>query len=268
MKIVIAIVILVCVLYVLAVGGRTGNPKLSELRKWSYAHRGLHGEGIPENSMAAFRKALEGGYGIELDLHLLADGNLAVMHDSSLKRTAGADVRIEDLTTGQLQNYHLEGTEESIPQFQEVLELSAGKAPMIIELKAEGGNHDALCETVCKMLESYHGLFCIESFDPRCLIWLRKNRPELVRGQLAANFFAEKNAIPGILKFVMTYQLSHFLTRPDFVAYKFEDRKTIGNWICRKIWGVQGVSWTIRTKKDLDSAVSEGWIPIFEGFQP
>ena len=73
------------VLYLLALHGRTRHPLLRKLRKWKYAHRGLHSEGVPENSLEAFRLAKENGYGFELDVHLLADGNLAVIHDSSLK---------------------------------------------------------------------------------------------------------------------------------------------------------------------------------------
>ena len=81
-------------LYALSVQGRTGHPGLESLKGWKYAHRGLHDDALPENSMAAFRAALEAGYGIELDIHLMKDGKLAVIHDTSLKRTAGADVKI------------------------------------------------------------------------------------------------------------------------------------------------------------------------------
>ena len=120
-----ALIILVALaaLLLFLLAGRRNHPGLEKLRGWSYAHRGLHGEGIPENSMAAFRRSLEHGYGIELDVHLMKDGELAVVHDSSLKRTAGADVKIEDLTKEDLEKYPLEGTEETIPLFKDVLAL-------------------------------------------------------------------------------------------------------------------------------------------------
>ena len=101
--------------YILSTQGRTGHPGLAALRGWNYAHRGLHDETKPENSMAAFRAALEHGYGIELDIHLMKDGNLAVIHDCSLERVAGADVKITDLTAEDLPNYRLCGTDETIP---------------------------------------------------------------------------------------------------------------------------------------------------------
>lgn len=266
--IILAVILVLFILWILAVRGRKGHEKLPALRSWSYAHRGLHGEGRPENSMAAFRAALEGGYGIELDVHLLADGNLAIIHDSSLKRTAGADVKIEELTTEQLDNYRLEGTDEKIPLFREVLELFAGKAPMVIELKVAGGNHAALCEATCKMVDEYDIEYCMESFHPQCVLWLKKNRPEIIRGQLTENYFRSKSKLPGILRFILTHQLENFLTVPDFVSYRCSDRKAFSNTLVRKIWGVQGVTWTLKSQEDYDDAVQNGWIPIFEGFRP
>ena len=265
---VIILLAVLILLYVLSTNCRSSHPGMKALQGWSYAHRGLHDSTRPENSMAAFRAALEGGYGIELDIHLLADGNLAVIHDSSLKRTANVEVDIETLTTQQLTDYRLEGTEETIPTFQQVLDLFAGKAPLIVELKAAGNNHARLADAACKMLERYNGVYCIESFDPRCILWLRKHRPDIIRGQLSENFLKINNALPWILKFILTHQLGNFLLRPDFVAYKFADRKNLGNFLARKLWRCQGVSWTLRSQADYDTALKEGWLPIFEGFLP
>ena len=257
------------ILYFLSLRGRRNHKMLRSLQGWSYAHRGLHGEGVPENSMAAFRLALENGYGIELDVHLMADGKLAVIHDPSLKRTAGAEVLIEDLTAEDLASYRLEGTEEQIPLFADILALYEGKAPMIVELKSERNNYAALAEAVCDVMEDYKGDYCLESFDPRVIHWLRKNRPCQCRGQLAENFVRNKRSkLPFHLKFVLTHQLENFLVRPDFVAYKFADRKLLGVWLVRKLWGIQGVTWTLRSQQEHDAAVKEGWLPIFEGFRP
>lgn len=261
-------VVILILLYLLALRGRTRHPLLRKLRRWKYAHRGLHGNGVPENSMAAFRLALENGYGIELDVHLLADGNLAVIHDASLLRTAGVDVKIEDLTTRELTNYPLEGTMETIPTFQQVLELFVGKAPMIVELKPENGNHDALTAAACKMLEAYKGLYCMESFDPRCIRWLKKNRPDIVRGQLAHNSLHKPGKVPYILRFLMTNLLSNFWNTPDFIAYRYCDRNRLSVRIARKLWKIQGVAWTLQSQEEFDTAVKENWIPIFEGFKP
>ena len=264
----IAVIVLI-LLYVFALRGRANHPLLRRLRRWKYAHRGLHGNGVPENSMAAFRLALENGYGIELDIHLMADGNLAVIHDSSLKRTAGEDVNIEDITTADLQKFTLEETGETIPTFREVLDLCAGKAPLIVELKSEGDNHAELTETACKILDGYEGLFCLESFDPRCIRWLKKNRPDIVRGQLAHNSIHDSQGnVSFLLRFLMTNLLSNFWNTPDFIAYQFCDRNRMSVRIARKLWRIQGVSWTLQTQEEYETAMQEKWIPIFEGFKP
>ena len=258
---------LVC-LYLLLIGGRTDHPGLAALRGWNYAHRGLHNEARPENSMAAFRAALDCGCGIELDIHLMKDSNLAVIHDSSLKRVAGADVRIEDLSKDDLQHYHLGGTGECIPLFPEVLDLFAGKAPLIVELKVVDHNHTALCEAACRLLDSYDGPYCIESFDPRAVAWCRKHRPDVIRGQLSENWMGRKHPVPAVLRWLLTHHIANVYTRPDFIAYKYADRKGLATRLCRRLWKIQGVSWTIKTPEEFETAVWEGWIPIFEGFTP
>ena len=268
MDIVIIVLVFIGVLYLLAIRGKSGHPGLAELKKWSYAHRGLHNQARPENSMSAFRAALEKGYGIELDVHLLKDGNLAVIHDSTLKRTTGAEGKVEDLTTEELTRYHLNGTSETIPTFRQVLDLYAGRAPLIVELKTDGSNHAQLCQKASDMLAEYKGPYCVESFDPRCVIWFKRNRPDVIRGQLTENWFRSESTLPWILKFVLYTQIENFLCVPDFVAFKYSDRRTVGNFLVRKFWGVQGVTWTLKSKNAYDTAVKEGWIPIFEGFEP
>ena len=261
------ILLFLALLYIGSLGGRTGHRGLKDLQGWSYAHRGLHGKGIPENSMAAFRAALDHGFGIEFDLHLLKDGNLAIMHDSLLKRTTGAGGRIEDLTTEDLTAYHLEGTEETIPTFRQVLELFAGKAPLIIELKSDN-NAEALVDAAVKAMEGYEGPYCMESFDPRCVHILKKKYPHIIRGQLTEDYFRSNSKLPVPLKWALKYQALNFLTLPDFVAYKYRDLHTVSNTLVRKFWGVAGVTWTLQTQEELDDAVRRGWIPIFEHFIP
>lgn len=266
---IIIILLVVCFLYILSTACRKNNKDVHKLLGWYYAHRGLHGAGVPENSMLAFRRARDRGYGVELDVHLLADGDLAVIHDSELKRTTGRDGKIESLTASDLDNCYLEGTMQTIPRFSQVLEMLAGRAPLIVELKTDGNNVAALCEKTCQMLDGYAGAYCLESFDPRCIRWLRKNRPDLIRGQLTENFFKSKTSkLPWFLKLLLTYQMLNFLTTPDFVAYKFRDRKNLSDLIVRKLWQTPCVTWTLLSKRELDTAVSENRIPIFEGFEP
>lgn len=261
------ILAVLALLYLLSLRCRK-HPGMEALTKFVYAHRGLHREGVPENSMAAFRYAFDCGYGVELDIHLMRDGGLAVIHDSLLNRTTGQAGHIEDLTSRDLPDYPLEGTEERIPLLRDVLDLCAGRTPIIVELKVHDNNVEPLCKAACDMLSGYDGLYCLESFDPRCLRWLKKHRPELIRGQLTENYLKGRSDLPDVLKFILTHSLENFLTVPDFIAYQYRHRNdSLSTWLSRKLWGAQGVAWTIRRKEDLETAQKEGWIPIFEGFE-
>ena len=267
----IAIILLaLAAVYLLLIRCRSGHPGLQAMEGFSYAHRGLHDKPqVPENSMAAFRASLEKGYGIEFDIHLLKDGNIAVIHDAALIRTTGAEGYIEDLTTEDLKNYRLEGTEEVIPTFRELLDLYAGKAPLVIELKPEHGNHEALVDAAVAQMEGYEGAWCMESFDPRCLMVLKKKYPHIIRGFLSQNFLESDKKMHRALAFVLTHCLCNFLTVPDFIAYRFDHRKYSPSVaICRRLWKAKAVTWTLRTPEEHAAALSEGWLPIFENYIP
>ncbi|MBQ7037597.1 MAG: glycerophosphodiester phosphodiesterase [Clostridia bacterium] len=255
------------VLYLLSVSGRAGHKGLDALRGNVFAHRGLHNDTRPENSLSAFRAAKEKGYGIELDLHLLSDGTLAVFHDHTLIRMTGAEGKIEDLTAEQLTAYRLGGSEESIPTFDEVLAVLDNTVPLIVELKA-AKNHGALVDAAVKALRGYRGAYCIESFDPRCLWHLRRWHPDIIRGQLSQNFMKSDEKLSRATKFVLTHLLTNFLTCPDFVAYKFADRKELSVTLARKLWGVQGVTWTLTDNEQHAMALKEDYLPIFENYEP
>lgn len=269
--IVLLVLLLTAALYLLGLIGARKHPKMSLLASYHYAHRGLHDSKlhIPENSLRAFRLAVEKGYGAELDVHLSKDGKLVIMHDESLLRTANVDKNIADCTAEELNEMLLEFTDEKIPYLEEVLPLFAGKTPLIIELKPVNGNHAALARKTCAMLRQYPDLqFCIESFDPRVLYWLRKNQPNIVRGQLSCNFLKERHDLVFPAAFALTNLMTNFVTRPHFVAYKFEDRKQISMRICKKLWGIQEFDWTIRCIEDAQTAINDGAIIIFEYCHP
>ena len=268
--ILLLVLVLVLGLWILLLCSRRDHPAWEKLSKFRYAHRGYHNKPtVPENSMAAFRAAAARGWGAELDVHLMKDGNLAVIHDASLKRTAGADVQIEDLTKAELANYTLEESMEHIPLLEHVLPVFEGKAPLIIELKAERGNQDRHSEAVAKILDRYQGDYCIESFDPRVVRWFRKNRPDVCRGQLAENFLdAANTGLPRYLEFILTNLLLNFSAKPDFIAYQFQDRKSLSLRLCQAVWKPHKVAWTIRNKADMLAAEQEGRTVIFEKFDP
>ena len=132
--IILIVLLALDLLFTLALRCRKGHRKWEVLKKYRYAHRGYHDKPVvPENSLPAFRRAIERGFGAELDVHLLKDGTLAVFHDSDLKRCANVEGEIEDLTLDELKQLRLEGTDEQIPTFDEVLALFEHETPLIIE---------------------------------------------------------------------------------------------------------------------------------------
>lgn len=266
--ILIAVLLALALIGILCLMGRSQPDRFEPFRGVPIAHRGFHQKPtVPENSMAAFRAAIDRGYGIELDVHLLKDGGLAVFHDHTLNRTTGQDGIIEELTTEELKNYCLEASQEPIPTFQDFLKLVNGQVPLVIELKCKG-NAPALCQAVLKALEGYQGAWCIESFDPRPLMWLRQNRPEVTRGQLTQNFMKDPSGLKFPTRILLTNLSFNPFTKPDFVAIKFRDRNRLQNKLCRKLWKLQGVTWTIKTQEDYQTAIKEGYLCIFEQFEP
>lgn len=266
------IILYVFVLWCLMLSPRRGHPGWEALAKYRYAHRGLHDKsrGVPENSLPAFRAAVERGFGAELDLHLLKDGKLAVFHDSSLKRVCGADVTIEELTSGELKDHTLLDTDHRIPLFEEVLEIFGGKTPLIIELKVVGGNAGPLVEAAISALEGWEGLWCMESFHPSAVRYLKDHYPHVIRGQLSENFMetSEVGGLPKGQAFVMTHLLTTAATKPDFIAYRWQDRGQPAMGLMRLLYRVKEVSWTIRDRETLEKLEKEGCVPIFENFIP
>ncbi len=258
-------------LYAAALSPRRGHPGWEELKKWRYAHRGLHNisEGRPENSLSAFHAAVERGFGAELDVHLIRDGSLAVVHDSDLSRVTGKYAIVEELTAPELKSYPLLGSGETIPLFEEVLDIFRGKAPLIVELKTRDKNHEALTHAVMERLSDYEGLYCVESFDPNVLMCLKSGYPDVIRGQLSENFLrSDPKSLSTATKVLMTNLLSTFLTKPDFIAYNCLDRQVFSLRAMKRLYGVHEVSWTIRDPELLKALEAEGVTPIFEGFVP
>lgn len=235
-----------------------------------YAHRGYHDKPqIPENSMAAFRRAIEHGLASELDVHLLADGSLVVFHDDDLERETGVKGSIEAYDLSNLRKLRLEGTDEKIPTFDEVLDLyeNSGLA-LMIELKVVKGNYKPLARAVAKRLDSYKGEYAVQSFDPRVLMEYRRIRPEVIRGQLSKNFVKSTEGLPFYQVVMLTNLMLNKLTKPDFINYQFADR---GNKVLRHLVDKKGypeVTWTIRSVRDLKAAVADGCVPIFEKIDP
>ncbi|MBQ4097356.1 MAG: glycerophosphodiester phosphodiesterase [Clostridia bacterium] len=230
-----------------------------------YAHRGLHGNGVPENSLAAFGKAVDAGHGIELDLQLSSDGEVMVFHDYTLVRMTGEGGLLSEKTAEELSTLRLAGTDEHIPTLREVLALVDGHVPLLIELKGESMN-TALPPKADEILREYKGAYCIESFNPLLVSWYRKNRPDIMRGQLYTNFCSERKCTP--LNVLLTALSFNFIARPDFVAFDHNHAGTLPLRLVRALCKPYRFTWTVRTEDGFEVARKYSANPIFEGELP
>ena len=231
------------------------------------AHRGLHtGNGIvPENSMKAFRLAIEKNYGIECDVNVLKDGTVVVFHDKDLKRMCGDDRRLQDMTVDEIKQVRLLDSKEIIPTLPEFLELVNKQVPLLIELKPNG-SYKVLCEAFMKVMDHYQGEWAMHSFHPGSVNWFRKNRPQIIRGQIS-EYFLQDDKMNKILRFGMKHLLFNIITRPDFVNYgihnmpnKYVDRA--------QRHGIIVIGYAAHNQEQFDMCKHRYSNSVFEFFEP
>lgn len=262
----VIMVFLVAYLFLIAPSFRKKN--LTSLYGWDYAHRGLHDRknGIPENSLLAFKRATVQEYGIELDVQRTKDDVLVVFHDDSLERLCGIQGAIRDFTLEQLKEFRLFSSSETIPTFEEVLKMVGGKVPLIVEIKTEKEAPTLLAAMVYEQLKGYRGTYCIESFDPRIVRWYKKKAPQVIRGQLAVGKKGKDTS--AVLAFFIKFLLVNILSRPDFVAYQHGCEGNLSMWIMKNFFHIPLVAWTVEDAKSYRSAKEKFQLVIFEGFLP
>lgn len=234
-----------------------------------YAHRGLHDldSGAPENSLTAFDRAVKAGYGIELDVQMTKDKVPVVFHDFTLLRMCGQPGRVSDYTWEELQSFRLARSEERIPQLKEVLDLVNGRVPLIVEYKLERMSGE-VCRLGDRLLADYEGDYCIESFHPLALLWYRRHRKGIMRGQLSMNYWKKEEYRGRPLYLVLQFLLLNFVTRPDFIAFEHSGTKNLSFRLCTAVLGALPVAWTIRSEEELIRAEKDFKFFIFESFVP
>jgi len=223
-----------------------------------FAHRGLHSKDktVPENSLAAFRLAVENGYGIELDIRFTKDKQLVVFHDDTLLRMCGTDRRVDEFTYEELLAFRLLDSTEQIPLFSEVLSLVDGQVPLLVEIKTSPENA-LLCSHAYTILRQYHGPYCIESFHPMIVRWFKKNAPQILRGQLSAPPQAFEGTLSRVSAFLLSRLLTNFLARPHFIAYH-KGKAPFPVRLCQKLGAMRAV-WTLRDTDYADASIVQSY---------
>lgn len=228
------------------------------------AHRGLFNKvDIPENSVPAFEKAYQNGFGIETDVQMSKDGVLVVFHDDTLDRMTGFHGNLCDLTFDELRKLRLCGTDCQIPTFEEFLS-AAGGANLVVELKKH--KHIGKMERkVCQALESYKGNYCIESFDPFIVRWFKVHAPHIIRGQLSCSFEWEK--LSAYKKNICANLKLCKWNGSQFIAY---DVNAVRNNAAVAKWAqkVPVICWTVRSQAQYDEMHDCFDNMIFDSFMP
>ena len=229
------------------------------------AHRGLHDDASPENSMSAFAKAIEAGYAIELDVRILADGTPVVFHDESLARLTSNDGYLKFLNKSDLELLTLNGTKEKIPTLEDVLNFVNGRTPILVEIKNDGGKVGELERNVLSLLKNYKGEFAVQAFNPYTLEYFYKQAPHILRGQLSGSLdnapqlsFFKKF---GLRRMILNKKIS----RPHFIAY---EAKTLPNRFVRKYKDLPLLAWPVQSESEYLKIVKHCDNVIFEGFEP
>lgn len=266
---VLVLITILLMLYLFLIAPRMWKkPDRTPLLNILYAHRGLFDNktDAPENSLPAFQKAVEAGYGIELDVQLSKDGIPVVFHDASLKRMCGVEGNVWDYPLSELKQLKLADSNAEVPTLAEVLDVVDGKVPLIIEYKLDVPQ-TKVCRLVNDLLRSYTGAYCIESFHPLALIWYRRHCPDVVRGQLCMEFWNEDKYRGNPFFFVLSYLVTNAAARPDFIAYKHSDTSNLSFRLTKRM-GALSVAWTIKSQTQLEEAKKHFDLFIFDSFIP
>ena len=261
-----AVLFFLAFLYLSAPGRR---PRVMEkYKKIKYAHRGLHGESIPEKSLAAFAEAKRAGYGVELDVRLSRDGRLVVFHDDTLLRMCGVDGRVSDYTYGELSKMRLLGTDEKIPLFSQVLDLLGGEVALLVEIKMKTGDTRVAEETLLE-IKDYNGPLIVESFNPFALRVVKKARPDIPRGILSMNYMNEEKHKGKLLYRLLKNLCLNFLMRPDFLSYRAEDSGDKALRLIRRLFATPTLAWTVTSAEEEKRVTEAGFDSvIFEDYLP
>ena len=234
------------------------------------AHRGLHGNGIAENSLSAAKAAIDANYSIEVDLQLVKDGEVIVFHDKTLERLTSETGEVATRTAAELNRIKLKDTNDTIPTLDDLLQLVGGRVPLILELKSKWDGDTALAEAVASRLVAYHGPVAAMSFDPELVVALKQFAPGLPRGIVAERWYLhpEWRFLSFWKKRYLGFLLHLMRSKPHFIAYAQFDMPALAPLIGRHVLGIPLLSWTVRLERERERVAK--WVDqiIFEHIRP
>lgn len=215
------------------------------------AHRGLHDDEKPENSMPSYEAAIEQGFNIEIDVHLSKDGHIVVFHDDNLKRVCGVDRNVRDCTLAELKSMRLKNTDCTIPTFDEFLALVDGKAGILCEIKGLNPYGNAISAAVCERIKTYKGNIALQSFNYGAVRYCRTHSDKAC-GQLCTWYNPKTSAPFRLLDFMGKLWVTK-LSKPHFIAY---DVRTLKNnkYVVKARKTLPVLTWTVNSPEKLETA--------------
>ncbi len=233
--------------------------RVSWLKDWTYAHRGLHDGTRVENSPSAFRAAIAAGLGIECDIQRSRDHEAMVYHDWNFARLHARADAGDMLDAADWRALRYADGDEGPLSLRELLNLVAGAVPLLIEIKSRRGyDVERSCERVMAALASYAGRYAVMSFDPRVSRWLRRHAPHTVRGLVM------REDAHGDTRAAWRRHLALWIAKPDFLAYHV---KALPNAFTARLRssGTPVLTWTVDSPEALATARVHADAPIAEG---
>ncbi len=230
-----------------------------------FAHRGFYNDSRPENSLSAIDAAVGAGFPVEIDVQVTADGRAVVFHDWNLKRLAGLDAKVKDVRYADIRGLTLLGTDQHIPTLEEVLDVIAGRQPVLVEIKNR--RYPTALEPVAgKILSAYRGPFAIQSFNPYTLGWFRWHHPRIPRGQISCAFDTDDMA--AWKKKILSNYGMNWMTAPHFISHHWKQLPAVAPTLLRRLFRFPLVVWTVRSEEEMAAALKLGDNVVFEHFVP
>jgi glycerophosphoryl diester phosphodiesterase len=246
-------------------------PGLDWLTARPVAHRGLHdaARGIIENTPSAVMAAVDGGYGIEVDLQISADGEAMVHHDDALGRLTDGAGELAAMSAADLKRVAFKSTTDRMITLGELCDLVGGRVTLVLELKSRFDGDLRLVARAADVLKNYAGAAAVMSFDPAQVLAVRATAPGLTRGIVAERWYThhEWDRLSAGDKRRLAFLLHGLRTRPQFVAYAVRDLPALAPLVARHMFGLPLLTWTVRTSEDRLRAQRWANQMIFEGFR-
>jgi glycerophosphoryl diester phosphodiesterase len=239
---------------------RSSPSRRSELERLGavpFAHRGLHGGALVENSGGAIAAAVDRGFGIELDVQLSRDGEAMVFHDYELDRLTAERGAVSARTAAELQAIRLRLSDEVVPRLADALSIIDGRTPLLVEVKSTDRQVARLCAAVARALRGYEGPAGVMSFNPEVGAWFARHSAPVLRGLVVTE--SGRRGLRGRIE----RPLALWRSRADFLAYDIRDLPSRFAETSRRR-GLPVYTWTVRGEADRARAAAHADQIIFE----